>query len=282
MLAGAGVVLLLIAAGAAELVARRLVRHLTAAAETADLLGEGDLTARVPDEGPEEVRRVGAALNRLAGRIDELLAAERETVADLSHRLRTPMTAVRLDVESLPDSDRKAELEEHFAHLERTLTAVIHAARRPQREGLSPHCDATAVARDRFEFWAPLAEDQGRDITLSVPPGAVAVRCAAADLATALDALLENALAHTAEGIGIAVVLEVDDDGTARLDVRDTRPRSSADRREAWSQRPRLDRSRPRHRTDLRRGVRGRTRAADPGGLVRRPARPWTALTMCG
>lgn len=108
MLAGAGVVLLLVAAGAAELVARRLVRHLTAAAETADLLGEGDLSARVPDEGPQEVRRVGAALNRLAGRIDELLAAERETVADLSHRLRTPMTAVRLDVESLPDSDRKA------------------------------------------------------------------------------------------------------------------------------------------------------------------------------
>lgn len=134
------------------------------------------------------------------------------------------MTAVRLDVESLPDSDRKAGLEENFAHLERTLTAVIHAARRPQREGLSPHCDATAVARDRFEFWAPLAEDQSRDITLSVPPGAVAVRCAAADLATALDALLENALAHTVEGIAIAVVLEVDDDDTARLEVRDTGP----------------------------------------------------------
>jgi signal transduction histidine kinase len=124
----------------------------------------------------------------------------------------------------MPDSDRKAELEEHFAHLERTLTAVIHAARRPQREGLSPHCDATAVARDRFEFWAPLAEDQGREITLSVPPGAVAVRCASSDLATALDALLENAVAHTAEGIGIAVVLEVDDDGRARLDVRDAGP----------------------------------------------------------
>ena len=145
------------------------MRHLTAAAETADLLGEGDLTARVPDEGPEEVRRVGAALNRLAGRIDELLAAERETVADLSHRLRTPLTAVRLDVESLPESDRKVELEEHLAQLERTLTAVIHAARRPQREGAAPHCDASAVARDRFEFWAPLAEDQGRDISLAVP-----------------------------------------------------------------------------------------------------------------
>lgn len=224
LLGGAGLVLLLLAAGAGELVARRLVRHLTAAAETADLLGEGSLTARVPDEGPEEVRRVGAALNRLAGRIDELLAAERETVADLSHRLRTPLTAVRLDAESLPDSERKTELEEHLAQLERTLTAVIHAARRPQREGAHPSCDAVSLTRDRFEFWAPLAEDQGRDITLSVPQGPVEVRCAEEDLAAALDALLENAVAHTPEGTAIAVELAVGVDGTTTLDVRDRGP----------------------------------------------------------
>lgn len=223
-LGGAGLVLLLLAAVAGELVARRLVRHLTAAAETADLLGEGDLTARVPDEGPEEVRRVGAALNRLAGRIDELLAAERETVADLSHRLRTPLTAVRLDVESLPESERKTELEEHLAQLERTLTAVIHAARRPQREGAHPRCDAVSLTRDRFEFWAPLAEDQGRDVTLSLPQGPVEVRCADADLAAALDALLENAVAHTAEGTAIAVELAVGADGMTTLDVRDRGP----------------------------------------------------------
>ncbi|MFE4001386.1 ATP-binding protein [Nocardioides sp. YIM B13467] len=224
LLGGAGLVLLVLAAVAGELVARRLVRHLTAAAETADLLGEGDLTARVPDEGPEEVRRVGAALNRLAGRIDELLAAERETVADLSHRLRTPLTAVRLDVESLPESERKTELEEHLAQLERTLTAVIHAARRPQREGAHPRCDAVGLTRDRFEFWAPLAEDQGRDVTLSLPQGPVEVRCAEADLAAALDALLENAVAHTAEGTAIAVELAVGADGMTTLDVRDRGP----------------------------------------------------------
>lgn len=224
LLAASGAVLLLVAAGAAELVARRLVRHLTAAAQTADRLSQGDLTARVPDEGPEEVRRVGAALNRLAGRIDELLAAERETVADLSHRLRTPLTAVRLDVESLPASDDKAELEEHLAHLERTLTAVIHAARRPQREGAIPHGDARAVARARFEFWAPLAEDQHRAISLSVQDGPLSVRCAEADLASAVDALLENAVAHTPEGTDIAVVVATGPDDRIRLEVRDRGP----------------------------------------------------------
>ena len=42
------------------------------------------------------------AVNRLAGRIGELLAAEREAAANLAHRLRTPLTALRLDAEALP------------------------------------------------------------------------------------------------------------------------------------------------------------------------------------
>jgi signal transduction histidine kinase len=227
LLGGAALLLLLASAAAGLFVARRLVRHLTAAAETADSLGDGDLTARVPDEGPSEVRRVGAALNRLAGRIDELLLAERETVADLSHRLRTPLTAVRLDVESLPDSDRKSELEEHLSQLERTLTAVIHAARRPEREGARPHCDAAEIVGERFEFWAALAEDQGRRTQLDIATalqGSAGVHCAAADLRSAVDALLENAIAHTAEGTDISVVLIAEDSEHLRLDVRDRGP----------------------------------------------------------
>ena len=227
LLGGAGLVLLLGAGLAAELVARRLVRHLAAAAETADSLGAGDLTARVPDEGPSEVRRVGAALNRLASRIDELLVVERETMADLSHRLRTPLTAVRLDVESLPESDRKNELEEHLAQVERTLTAVIHMARRPEREGVVPFCDAASVVAERFAFWAPLAEDQDRETRLEIAPelsragGISGVRCATEDLRSALDALLENAVAHTPEATPISVVLTVNGPEHLRLDVRD-------------------------------------------------------------
>ncbi|MFT4264124.1 MAG: HAMP domain-containing sensor histidine kinase [Nocardioides sp.] len=205
-LGAAGLLIVSLVALAALLIARRLARDLTAMARTADRLGEGDLDARVPDSGPAEVRRVGAALNRLAGRIDELLALERETVADLSHRLRTPMTAVRLDVEALPESVAKAELEDHFAQLERTLTAVIQAARRPQREGALPSADLVKVVRDRFEFWQPLLDDQGRNASLCIElPDDLRVRAAEGDLAAALDALLENAIAHTPIGTSVRV-----------------------------------------------------------------------------
>lgn len=210
--AAAGVLLLALAALAAEVTSRRLVRPLKRTADTANRLSAGDLTARAPVGGPAEVSRVAVELNALADRIDELLVAERETIADLSHRLRTPLTAVRLSVESLPPGEGKTELEGHVETLERTLTQVIRSARRPEREGLHPKCDAVAVVRERLSFWSALAEDQERTVGLEVPEGPQWVRCAAEDLAAALDALLENVIAHTADGTAFAVAVEPRDD----------------------------------------------------------------------
>jgi signal transduction histidine kinase len=223
VLGAAAVLALAVAAFAAEIVSRRLVRDLAATARTADALGDGDLDARAPEGGPTEVRRVAVALNQLAVRIDELLMLERETVADLSHRLRTPLTAVRLDVEALPDSPERVELETHLSLLERTLTAVIHAARRPEREGMLPHCDAADVVTARVDFWTPLLEDQGRDVQLDLAAPPLLVRCAAQDLAAAVDALLENVVAHTPDRTAMSVSLR-ESPGGAVLEVRDQGP----------------------------------------------------------
>lgn len=223
ILIAAGLGSLVLAAVAAELVSRRLIRSLTDTAVTADRLSEGELEARAPENGPAEVRRVAVALNRLAGRIDELLVAERETVADLSHRLRTPLTAVRLDVEALPDTPARAELAQHLGLLERTLTAVIRAARRPEREGVAPATEPTQVIRDRVEFWAPLMEDQGREVTVDLRPPLGLVRCSTEDLAAALDALLENVVAHTPEQTPVGVVAFADSSGV-QVEVRDQGP----------------------------------------------------------
>jgi signal transduction histidine kinase len=225
-IAAGGLVTVLLVGVAALMVARSMSRPLTVAAETADRLAHGDLDARVPDTGPVEVRQVGDALNRLAVRIEELLAQERETVADLSHRLRTPLMAVRLDVDSLPPSADRDELDRHVGQLERTLTAVIGAARRPQREGAAPSCDALAVVRARVAHWTPLLEDQARPTSLIVDGGSehVPVRCAAEDLASALDALLENVVAHTAEGVAVEVCATGLDEGWLQVDVRDRGP----------------------------------------------------------
>jgi signal transduction histidine kinase len=220
---GAAIALLAIAALGAEIVSRRLTRPLVATAATASELSAGRLDARAPVSGAHEIAEVATALNQLADRIEELLESERETIADLSHRLRTPMTAIRLDVEALPESERATELARHVAVLERTLTEVIRHARLPQQERSARSCDAREVLLDRVAFWTPLAEDQDREVVVEEPGVPVLVGCTADELSSALDALIENVIAHTPEGSAFGVSLVATSDG-GQIDVTDHGP----------------------------------------------------------
>lgn len=227
--------LLTIAVIAAGALSGRLVRPLADTAETAHRLAAGESESRAPTDGPEEVARVSRALNRLADRIEDLLAAEREAVADVSHRLRTPLTALRLDVENLPDSATATSLSRHVTNLERSLTAVIHAARRPQREGIAARANATVVVADRVRFWTALAEDQNREVQLELPDHDIFVRAAPDDLGAAVDALIENVFAHTGEGTPLIVRLRqvttdapAENEPDALLEVADEGPGMTA------------------------------------------------------
>jgi len=220
VIGGGAVILLVLSALGAEIVTRRLTRPLVAAARTAGELGAGQLDARAPVSGAREIAEVSVALNTLAERIEDLLASERETIADLSHRLRTPMTAIRLDVEALPDSEESRELARHVAVLERTLTAVIRHARLPQAERDHRHCDAHEVVSDRVAFWTPLAEDQGRVVTIDDRTDSVDVACTSDELSAALDALIENVIAHTPEDSPLHVAVVRTPDG-CQIDVVD-------------------------------------------------------------
>ena len=223
VLIGGSLLVLLLSIAGAELVSRRLARPLEETASTAERLARGDMDARAPTTGPAEVAKVGSALNGLADRIDEVIAVEREAVADLSHRLRTPLTALRLQVEALPDRESAEELNTQVNTLERTLTAVISAARRPQREGRVPHSDAVEVTRQRAAFWEPLFEDQGRELALDLPNAPATVRSSGEDLGAALDALVENVVAHTPDGTPARITL-TRADGVVRIVVADNGP----------------------------------------------------------
>jgi signal transduction histidine kinase len=108
VLALLGLCLLALSVLVADLLARALTRPLSAVATVSHRLARGHLEARAADdEGPPEVREVSAGLNLLAGRIKDLLAQERELVADLSHRLRTPLTALRIDVDAVTDESTR-------------------------------------------------------------------------------------------------------------------------------------------------------------------------------
>ncbi len=224
LLGGVGLLLLVLSVAVADQLARSLVRPLTALARASDDLTAGDLSARATVAGPPEVRRAGAGLNRLAARIGELLAHERETVADLSHRLRTPLTALRIDAESLRDDTEMERLLADVSSVERTVSEIIREARRPSRGGVQATCDAAQVIAGRAAFWWPLAEDQDRRMTVEVAPGPVPVLVSPDDLAACADILLENVFAHTPEGAAFTIRLSRRAAGGAWLVVADDGP----------------------------------------------------------
>jgi signal transduction histidine kinase len=229
VLLGLGVVLLGLGLAVGSAVARSFVRPVRDLAATADRLAAGDLDARVTPAGPPEVKAVGEELNRLAARIADLLAAEREIVADLAHRLRTPVTALRLDSETLRDPEERARLVSDADAVSAGVDEVIREARRPMGERGAPYCDAATVVRDRSRFWAVLAHDQGRALQVDVSPQAVLVRTSGAELATALDALVGNVFQHTPTGTGFRISLQPHLDGGAQLVVQDEGPGQADD-----------------------------------------------------
>jgi signal transduction histidine kinase len=210
ILAALGAALFAVGLILADRLGRRLTTAVSALAGTADRLAAGDLEARVTPDGPNEIRRVGEELNRLASRIGELLTAEREEVADLAHRLRTPVAALRLDADSIRSDVDRDRVGADVDYLTRVVDEVIRTARRTVREGAGASADLAAVARDRVAFWTPLAEDDGRALTLAAPDRPVLVRVATEDLATALDGLLQNVFAHTADGVNATVNITAD------------------------------------------------------------------------
>lgn len=218
-----GAVLILIAVAVADRMSRSLVEPVQELSEAAARVSQGDLDTRVVPAGPPEVVEVGTAFNRLVERIGFLLSSERESVADLAHRLRTPLTALRLDVEALEDRTAAARLEEDVEELERSVDFVIEQARRPVREGAGAMTDLGVVARQRATFWGALAEDQGRQWEISVEPGPHLVGVNATDLGAAIDALLGNIFDHTPDGAGFAVVVTAGANGS-RLVVMDEGP----------------------------------------------------------
>jgi signal transduction histidine kinase len=234
-LAGLGVTLVLLGLFVADRLARTITRPISELSAVSHRLARAELTARADPSGPPELREVAGALNHLAGRIQDLLAAERERVADLSHRLRTPLTALRLEAEALRDPDEAARVAAAADQLARAVTAVIEQTRQagaptatapaggPTPTALAG-CDATTVVAARVAFWAVLAEDTGRPLLQQLPPGPAPVAVAADDLAAALDALLGNVFAHTPDGTALSVTLTAHPAGGATLTVADDGP----------------------------------------------------------
>lgn len=218
-----GVGLVLLAVFVADRTARSVVLPTRALAHAAQQAARGDLQVRVAPAGPMEVADVGRAFNLLVARIAELLHAEREAAADLSHTLRTPLTALRLDVESLPPSPAADRLDADVEAVEEVVSQVIRGLRAQTKSAMRDATDLVSTVRSRLGFWTALAQEHHRNVRVDIAPQHAIVPIAAREADALVDVLLGNVFAHTAPqtpfGVSIrevsdtSVAFVVDDEG---------------------------------------------------------------------
>ncbi|MFT7648046.1 MAG: signal transduction histidine kinase [Candidatus Poriferisodalaceae bacterium] len=197
--------------GLSVLVADRLARSIVLPAQklaaAAHRLGNGDLATRVEPEGPPELVELSGAFNRLGSKVTSMLDRERELVAELSHRLRTPLTKLRLRADQVSDDSLAEELRRDIADVTEVVNALIAEARSSLSNG-TESCDAAAVVTERVEFWSVLAEDTERPWSFSSGTSPLNVPVSRASLEAVLDVLIENVFAHTNEGVRFVVGFE--------------------------------------------------------------------------
>ncbi|MFE5481877.1 sensor histidine kinase [Streptomyces sp. NPDC056527] len=221
VLAGVGIALIIGSVAVADRLGVRMVRPAQRLAGAAHDLGEGRLGARVPEEGPPELKSAAIAFNSMADQVVQLLANERELAADLSHRLRTPLTVLRLNTASLGSGPAAEQTRAAVEQLEREVDTIIRTAReaKPQTQATGPGagCDASEVVRERMDFWSALAEDEGRKVRVAGIDRPVRIPVARPELVAALDALLGNVFRHTSEGTAFSVDVHNGDDAVIVL-----------------------------------------------------------------
>jgi signal transduction histidine kinase len=226
-LAGIGFGLVIISVVVADRLAARVVGSARQLAAAAGSLGEGELDVRVTPSGPRELMEAGLAFNVMADRIVALLGNERELVADMSHRLRTPLTALRLDAETLEGGRSGDRIRSAIASLEGEVDKLIRVARNQSTvvETTEPQrCDLAEVVRERMVFWSAVAGDQGRTCKSAGVALPVPVTVQRSELAAALDALLGNVIRYTPQGVPFEVAVSRRKDGYVALRVDDGGP----------------------------------------------------------
>ncbi|WP_369248049.1 sensor histidine kinase [Streptomyces sp. R41] len=231
---------LAVAAGLGALVARRLTRPLRQLNDMASRFGDGDLTARSPVTGPPETQRLARTLNSGAERLDILIDSQRIFVADASHQLRTPLTALRLSLDNIADGVDDAFVQEdveqataEVVRMSRLVNGLLVLARAEAKVTSAEALPLGDVVAERLAVWRPAAEERGVGIALEGDvDGRLPVLASPGHLDQVLDNVLSNALEVSPDGATItvrmtagadSVVLSVLDEGPGMSDAEKAR-----------------------------------------------------------
>jgi len=201
----AAAVVLAAAAVLGVLLSRSVSRPLRRVERAAQRIGDGELDARAPEsEGPDDVRRLARTLNETAAKLETLVRSQEDFVADASHQLRTPLTALRLRLENLerdvapPGRETLAAAVTETDRLSRLVSELLALARPQDQVEPADAIDVTALAAARAEAWDALAAESSLRIETAGP--SIRARAGAGRVEQVLDNLLANAVEASPAG----------------------------------------------------------------------------------
>jgi signal transduction histidine kinase len=258
---------------AALLLGRRLAAPLERLAAAAQRLGDGDFSVRAPRADVPEVDAVGGALDTTAERLGDLVARERAFTTNASHQLRTPLAALRIELEAMqlaaPGAEPPAIALTQVDRLQGTIDTLLAVARDPRRA--DDTADLARLLDDAEGRWRePLARD-ARPVRSRIAARPAVARASPQVVDEIVDVLVDNARVH---GAGAVTLTVRELDGWLALDVADQGPGFHDDPEHAMSRPPGSNG----HGIGL---ALARTLAhAEGGGLVVTSAGPEPVLTL--
>ncbi len=181
---------ILTASSAAAFIARRMTRPLSQLASAATAVAGGGAAPRVPEAGPEDVRKAAAAFNAMVDQVTRTLESQRQLLSAVGHDLRTPITAMRINLEFIEETEHRERLMRNLDELQELTEAVLSAARGAGGE-IRRNVDLAAlvdsVCADLDEIGEPVTWSQTGPAPFSCRPN---------EIRRATRNLVENAVAY--------------------------------------------------------------------------------------
>lgn len=209
----------------ASVTARRLADPLRHVAARAARLGAGDFRADPQRHAVPELDRVADALDASGAALSQLVQRERDLVGDVSHQLRSRLTALQLRLETLAATGDEDTAEEASAALEQAerlsgvLDDLLAAAIEARAKDAEP-LDVSGLLNDVAAEWRDPVRAEGRALRARIAEELLA-RATPARLREAIGVLLDNALRH---GQGTVTLAGKQSGGTVVVEVSDAGP----------------------------------------------------------
>jgi signal transduction histidine kinase len=203
--------------------ARALTAPLSSFAKAAESFSLNGAAAPLPERGPEEIRSVAKALNRMRERITALIDDRTKMLAAISHDLRTPITRMRLRSEFIEDESQRGRMLHDLDQMRSMLESVLSFLRNDRKLEAMTLVDVASTLQLVTDQFA----DMGHKVVYDGPEHAMAM-VRPDDLHRSVTNLAENAVRFGAE---VTIRLRLASD-TMTIDVEDDGPGISDERKD--------------------------------------------------